>query len=505
MPTRKSKSGNSKGGRSKPSSRSKTLKLLENAHKRHEEIKVPDLPVVVNEETYDISTDLDSKFTQKFIENEERIKIALSKSGRHPIIKEKAQEFIDRQISPIRRQAAKDLIDNTHYITMREIFHIIEELILKTYARIDLSKEIYLYCGKNNKSFYFFACISLYFIKKHKLKMPNFVSVISINLLLEIEDCPLIIVDDASYSGAQLSNLLNDLFYGVVIEEKSPPSNIYVLLASVNDQSLSRLLKVPNSRSTRFLQYITFIDTPFHIMYLDEYKYNSLVREVGIERYFYINLYFNVFLAQHTNIALYLDHKVADMTSTYKNVYLYGPIVPPNYDINEVNQFYSEPVYLHQFFDRDINRELYADFLTENPIFLTEYPRYANIPLTFTSTDESYKSIIKSIPSFLIHKALTIDIQDREYSLNNDEIQLEFCPFIKGCNKSTKLKEIIKNQLVLNSKYLFFMFDLTAQSLNDYGEDLYTQTRKETRQVIKLLDSHRCPENWYKNGILQLI
>lgn len=502
MPTRKSKSGKS---RSKPSSRSTTLKLLEKAKKRHEEIKEPELAAVVNEETYDISTELDSKFTQKFIENEERIKIALSKSGRHPIIKEKAQEFIDRQISPIRRQAAKDLIDNTHYITMSEIFHIIEELILKTYARIDLRKEIYLYCGKNNKSFYFFACISLYFINKHKLKMPHFVTEISINLLLEIEDCPLIIVDDASYSGAQLSNLLNDLFYGVVIEEKKPPSNIYVLLASVNDQSLGRLSKVPNSKSQR-MGYITFIDSPFQIMYLDEYKYKSLVREVGIERYFYINLYFNVFLSKDTNIALYLDHKVADMTSTYKNVYVYGPIVPPNYDINEIHEFYVDPVYLHYNFDKNINRELYEDFLRENPTFLKENPRYANIPLTFTSTDESYKSIIRSIPSFLIDKALTLDIQDIEYSLNNnEEIQLEFCPFIKGCNKSTKLKEIIKNPLVLNSKYLFFMFDLTAQSLNDFSEDMYTQTRKETRQVIKLLDSHRCPENWYKNGILQLI
>jgi hypothetical protein len=509
MPTAKGKS----------KSKSKTVKLLERSEKKYknEESKIEKIKSeereknnklnAVNELVYDINTDLDNNFIKHFIQNKERLKIALSKSGRHSINKDKAQEFIDRQISPIRRQAAKDLIDNTHYITIKEIFNITEELILKTYKEIDLTREIYLYCGTNNKSFYFFSCISLYFIKKHKLKMPHFVADITRNFLIEIEDCPLIIVDDVSYSGSQLSHLLNDFFYAVVIEEGLPAPNIHVILASVNDQSLVRLLKVPTKMNLG--EHNNFIDSPFKINYLEKYKYKTLVRILGIERYFYLNLYFNVFLAQNTNIALYLDHKIADSTSTYKNVYVYGPIVPPNYDINQVTIFLDEPVYLHYFYDSDINNELYDTFLLDNPTFVIKNPKYEGIKLTFNNNDQNYKQILNEIPYFLIDKALEIDIQDREYSLSkikeSDEITLEFCPFINSCNKSNRLKEIIKDPLVLNSQYLFFMFDLNAIQFSEYDGDYFTHSRKITKQVIRLLDSHRCPENWYKNGILQLV
>ena len=500
MPKTKSKS--------KSLSKSKTLRLLERAHRKYEEMNRPEMnrPLnVVNESpNYDINRDLDNTFTKKFIENYERIKVALSKSGRHSINREKAQEFIDRQITPLRRQAAKDLIDNTHYISLKDIFNIVEELLLKTYAEIDITQPIYLYCGEHNKSFYFFACIALHFIKKHKLVMPHFVYDMTSNFLLKIKDCPLIILDDASYSGSQLSNMLNEMFYYVAIEEERPPPRIYALLASVNDQSLRRLSKVPTSKFKLSGEYNDFVESPFKIMYVEKYNYKSLVLILGIERYFYINLFFNAFLAENTNIALYLDHKVADMTSTYKNVYVYGPIVPPNYDLKQVDEAVMiQPIYLHYFFDSDVNRRLYENFLMENPMFEARQP---------TFNDSLYTSALKRMSSFLIDKALAIDIQDKPYSLNvnknnvnKDHITLEFCPFINGCNKSTKLKEIIKNPLVLESQYLFFMFDLNVTTNVREYENILTHSVKKTKEVIKLLDSHRCPENWYKNGILQLV
>ena len=48
-----------------------------------------------------------------------------------------AQSFIDSQITPLRRRAAKDLIDNTHYITLQDTIDIIYDLILRTYADIE--------------------------------------------------------------------------------------------------------------------------------------------------------------------------------------------------------------------------------------------------------------------------------------------------------------------------------------------------------------------------------
>lgn len=452
----------------------------ENKNEQNNEVKV-------KVSQYNITRDLDNQFQDKYIENLARIKIALKGSGRHQINKEKATEFINRQLSPIRRQAAKDLLDNTHYISLRETFQIIETLLLSLYEKIDTTKTIYLYCGDNNKSFYFFACIALYYIKKHKLKMPEFVTDITPEFLLEVQDCPIIIVDDVSYSGSQLSNMLNNIYYHICVEELLPPPNIYVLLTALNDVSLKRLNSVPITRIVTG-DYIKFIDSPFHIEYLEEKLFNSLVRVLGIERYFYINLFFNAFLSNETNIALYLDHKVADSTSTYKNVYLYGPIVPHDYDVLELIEIvFIEPVYSYQFFTKEINETLFANFLNDNPAFVSQ--------------SNEYISIYKEVVTFLIRKAKQLDIIDKPYTEH-----LEFVPFIEGCRKSHALKKIITDPDVLASQYLFFMFDngLSFSNLREY-EDIMIHPIKETRRIIKLLDSYRCPENWYKKGILKLI
>jgi hypothetical protein len=461
-------------------SKTYTRKLLEKAHsKRIKETKEP-----VNNATNNISHALDKRFQEKFIENFARIKIALKNSGKHSINKEKAQEFIEGQLSPIRRQAAKDLIENTHYISLRETFQIIESLLLSVYKKIDTTKTIYLYCGENTKSFYFFSCIALYYIKKHKLKMPEFVVDFTPTFLLEVQDSPIIIVDDVSYSGSQLSTMLNNIYYYMKIEKELPPPNIYVVLTALNDVSLRRLKNVPMTRSERGVN-IGLIESPFHIEYLEDKLFKSLVRVLGIERYFYINLFFNAFLSNETNIALYLDHKIADSISTYKNVYLYGPIVPHNYDLMELMDLvFITPVYSYQFFSQDINDGLFADFMKSNP--------------SFVKKGNSYATIYKDIVNFLIRKAVTQDVIDRPYTE-----QLQFVPFINGCSKSHALKEIITDPSVLNSQYLFFMFD-NSLNIREY-EDVMTSPMKEIRRIIKLLDSYRCPENWYKKGILQLI
>ena len=463
-------------------SKTYTRKLLEKAHSK----RIRETNEEVNNATnnYNISHDLDKHFQDKFIENFARIKIALKNSGKHSINKEKAQEFIEGQLSPIRRQAAKDLIENTHYISLGETFQIIESLLLSVYKKIDTSKTIYLYCGENTKSFYFFACIALYYIKKHKLKMPEFVVDFTQTFLIEVQDNPIIIVDDVSYSGSQLSTMLNNIYYYMKIEKELPPPNIYLILTALNDVSLKRLSNVPITRSQRG-DNLDFVDTPFHIEYVEDKLFKSLVRVLGIERYFYINLFFNAFLSNETNIALYLDHKIADSISTYKNVYIYGPIVPYNYNLMELMDLvFITPVYSYQFFSKDINDNLFADFMQSNP--------------TFIKKGNSYATIYKDIVNFLIRKAVQQDIIDRPYTE-----QIEFVPFINGCRKSHALKEIITDPSVLNSQYLFFMFD-NSLNLREY-EDAMTSPIKETRRIIKLLDSHRCPENWYKKGILQLI
>jgi len=506
MPTRKSKSRKTKSkSKSKSESKSRVVKILNKAKRRyttHEYNKIvhPEkrelYTIEENNEinrspTYNINKDLDNKFIEKFIENYPRLKIALEMSGKHSINKTKVTEFIEGQLTPIRRKTAQDLIDNTHYISLKDTFKIIETLLLSTYSKIDLDKTIYLHCGKNNKSFYFFACIALYYIKKHKLKMPEFVSELSPEFILESDDCPIIIVDDVSYSGSQLSNILNNLYYYRTVENRLPPSNIYVLLTALNDKSLERLSKVPTSRSRGFGIYGDFVDTPFDIVYLPNRLYNSLVCDIGIERYYYINLFFNAWLSSDTIIAMYLDHKIADSVSTYKNVYVYGPIVPYDYNILYINEqiMTINSLYAFRSFSDEINERLVADFLRENPDFVR-------------NPQHSFSTLLNEIQHFLTKKAIPLDEIDSLYDPNK---KLKFVPFINGCKDSTEIKQIINDIEVQQAQYLFFMFDMGVSSISDYDEDIFEQGKKKTKDFIKKINGFRCPKNWYKDGILQLI
>jgi len=494
---RKSKS------KSKSKSQSKTLARLQKVRLNPRLSIVPENNGSLNELTPFINT----TFLQNYEINIAKIKEALRDSGKHKINKENAKTFINEQLSPLRRQAAKDLIENTKYITLKETFNIVEELIMRVYSRIDTNQNIFLFCGDNNKSFYFFACIAYYFILKHKLKQPIFIKKIKNPLLDRLNEDTLIIVDDASYSGSQLGDMLDSMHYYVSIEQKRPPPNVEVLLTAVNTISLDVLSKVSTKKDSRGRP-IDFVQSPLHINVLDKYNYNALVVDIGIERYFYINLFFNVFLSHNTHIALYLDHKVANTTSTYKNAYVYGPIIPSTYNLRDVYTNImggGKPPYMYQRVPPEIKEGLYAQFIQENP----EYIPNANERIEY-----------KNILDYLMNKAIKTDILDRP-----SKPYINFSPFIEGCSRSTMLKSIIKNNLVKRSKYVFFMYDfdifkdgideehipfITSKKDDDFMKEYFPKyeplitNMEQTVEVINILDSFRCPKNFYKEGILRM-
>jgi hypothetical protein len=503
MPQTKSKSKS----RSKSKSKSRsTAKIVERLQKVREKTQLP--TVQENNGTLnEIKPLMNTTFLENYKINIAKIREALKDSGKHKINKENAETFINEQLTPLRRQAAKDLIDNTKYITLKETFNIVEELIMRVYSRIDTTQNIFLYCGDNNKSFYFFACIAYYFILKHDLKQPIFIKKIGNSLLDRLNEDTLIIVDDASYSGSQLGDMLDSMHYYVSIEQKRPPPNIEVLLTAVNTISLDVLSKVSTNKDSR-RRPIDFIQSPLHINVLDKYNYNALVVDIGIERYFNINLFFNVFLSHNTHIALYLDHKVANTTSTYKNAYVYGPIIPSTYNLRDVYTNImggGKPPYMYQRVPPEIKDRLYEQFIRENP----EFTPNANERINY-----------KNILDYLMNKAIKLDIIDKPA-----KPYISFSPFIQGCSRSTMLKNIIKNNLVKRSKYVFFMYDfdifkdgideehipfIESKKDDDYMREHFPTyetlitNMKQTVEVINILDSFRCPKNFYKEGILRM-
>jgi hypothetical protein len=250
-----------------------------------------------------------------------------------------------------------------------------------------------------------------------------------------------------------------------------------------------------------------FVPTPYEIMCLPERIYTSLPIAIGLERYFNINLFFNAILSSDTNIALYLDHKVADSTSTYKNVYVYGPIVPDTYDITQSRDYDLCKVCSFPNFTHEVRDNLIRDFIEDNPAFLNVKPN----PFPYNA------DIGRAITYFLHNKAIQRDIIDKPRYKRG----IQFHPFIQKCSKSTELKEIIDNPDIQNMQYLIFMHDVVKSidillgCMNGYSNEGYADPVlqaqedannraliRENLRLVDLLESHRCPSPFYKKGIL---
>lgn len=474
------------------------------------------LNVIYNENMENLDVDnecIDINFLHNYPKNMARIREALKESGKYKINKGNVEKFINEQLTPIRRQAAKDLIDSTIYIKLKDTMKIVEQLIHQIYQRYAAIGEIrkpYIYCGPPNKSFYFFSVIALHYIKKHGYQIPSFLKEMSDDFMRNF-DAPLIIIDDASYSGAQLAGLLGNLFYYRYINGM-PHLHITAALTALNTISLRKLSEVPTKKSFFMRREVdmVFAPTPFEIMCLPERIYTSLPIEIGLERYFNINLFFNAILSSDTNIALYLDHKVADSTSTYKNVYVYGPIVPDNYDITHSRDYELCKVCFFPNFTDQVRDGLIRDFIQDNPAFLQTVPN----PFPYTAQTG------RAISYFLHNKVIQRDIIDKPRYKRG----IQFHPFIQKCSNSSELKEIIHNPDIINMQYLIFMHDVVKSIDNLLGamdgytnegykdkslqaaEDVKNQSIIDKNlRLVELLESHRCPSPFYKTGLLKLI
>jgi hypothetical protein len=449
----------------------------------------------------------DTLFLKCFDVNLRQVQKAIKTySGKHSIDKTIARRFIDRQISEVRKQAARDLIENTIYITLEDVSSIIEELIIKLYSENDLnSKEkIYIYSGEKSKSFYFISILALHYIRKHNLKEPtHFLKNLNDEVFDGIGDSPLIIIDDVSYSGSQLSTMLNAVYYNRVVKNNKIVPDIYILLIALNHISKTKLEQVP-IKMTKSGSVLDETVSPFKLLYLPERLYTPLLFKIGIERYFYLNLFFSLFTNDCPYVSLYLDHKIADQASTYTNALLYGPIIPSNYDYK---QYFIANDYLIDFFVRDQylppneKDRLFSDFNELNGT-------------NFNKSTPNYR-----IVEYLFKKLSKIDIPEETINFN------QFEPFINGCNQNPKLLSNITDPEIINFDYDLFMVpngclegNVDKCVLNSHIElDAYLEsrfatpkdstdiTKKTAIEINKKINSVRCPISWYKKNEFKMV
>jgi len=456
---------------------------------------------------------IDSNFISCFDNNLTKIMDAIAMySGIHAIDPVKAREFIENQTSPIRREAAENLISNTHYITLQQVYDIVGELIEEVYSKFDESETIYLYSGYPEKSFYFLCVIALHHIRQKGYKEPVFIKTLGNELFDIAENSPIIILDDVSYSGSQLSELLKKIYYEQVYKRKKTPPNIYILLIALNDISKRQLSLVPSSeRRTRSGIYIDDLkESPFKLIYLEKYLYKPLISILGIEKYNYVKLLFASWLCfepfvELPCVSLYLDHKIADPVSTFTITLIYGQVPPSNTDFSYFNDLYQYP----------------PSFSHLDPI---EKDRL------LSELSEDFKSInnksITLLPKKIIEKFIKIDSE----TTDKPSTEILFYPFVSSCNQNRLLNEIIQDRKIKELDYFIFMLpqDCFADNncsisygnieeylnyknyLNSSGQSLsntkneFTETGLEIAELHKKITSFKCPVSWYKKGDLKM-
>ena len=241
-----------------------------------------------------------------------------------------------------------------------------------------INKNVYIYTTMwSDASNYYLTILLLSFIRKHGFNEPT--CIMDINSIIQ-ENAVLIVPDDVSYSGSQLSKYLDTIKNFRREQELHPDfEHIYVLLAGANRYSLSKLHK-PN------------------VTVLCDVVYPLLIDSIGLERYMYIKMFFSPWTMNQPLCSIYLDNKIADEFSTFKKVLMFGPIIPSDYNFNSyLNplslsiQMYRNLSELYLIEKPILTNNLLIDFINNNPEYNTFKNRW-NFS-NFGLDSEDYKSV----------------------------------------------------------------------------------------------------------------
>ena len=158
-------------------------------------------------------SEINTKFLEDYAKDLPLINNIIEKySGKHAINAEKSKQWIDAQPTETSRNAAENIIKHTVYVTLKETEELVYNIINTNYRQITESnpgKKVHFYVGEYNKSNYWLSILALKHIKELNLTEPTYYckSVTQAHISLDFDDI-LIYFDDMSYSGGQISHML---------------------------------------------------------------------------------------------------------------------------------------------------------------------------------------------------------------------------------------------------------------------------------------------------------
>jgi hypothetical protein len=380
------------------------------------------------------------------------IKEILTKpSGEHVVDPARVKSWVDAQASERRRIAAAALASNIRYITHHELIRHCETLMEKMYT--DPEKPISdtslkWFVGPKTKSSYFISLICYDIVIKTGKRPPD--KIICENLEYEeCTKCTLFYLDDMSYSGSQIYNLLLNIHVEAARHNPSfvntkkminmnkleaVPLDIRIGICVLTERA-EKQLSVFNYKFAYTRGIRGFGDKPIPNPYK---RYSSEILPdlntlLGDELFTDCLIYFNPY--SDSSCICYFDHKVADSNSTFTNVLRFG-VVPPtviNYNF----------IYEH------------------NERRFSIYKKYYT--------------------------------QEKE-SCDKEIVNTQFIPFITNCQP-------------IDARYLdrlqalpYHVFMIVSNG-NDEEYNMYNINTSKNRNLYNYKNSadHRCPKSWYKN------
>jgi hypothetical protein len=475
-------------------------------------------------------------------------------SGKHSINKEKAEEWINSQPFPEAQEAARNIIKHTKYITLKEVYNNIENLVINQYKTLvekneNLEKKIVMIVGKPEKSFFFISVLAVYFMKKHNLRIPDEFHSTFIDFNTNKTDI-IICFDDMSYTGSQMGEMLkNSIDYNSLCELCDYINKKYDEYKIINNEMNQYLKNIKEPKDMKKFdgeikilniqnKLINYLDKLINNLNLNYLEKDALREEIKKDLF---NLLSNI---QFPDINIFLlglnKHSLKKLTSFTKN-YTYIIFLSKVFEFHYENPFHinyyemiplieelvheKELYYIVYYFSFMIcpNVLLYYDFKIADTVstIANVYNYGAIVPENFDLYN--YFPLIKEIienNKILLNKSFdTLNAKERYnyliikyYTIPSNEpiftkTTISFYPFLNNCYQvysiinDTRMKD-------LNYLLMFITDDLDMEFIDEFLSDMsvieYSSRNISETEIILFIVLNEISKNNEKKSVEEI-
>jgi hypothetical protein len=268
---------------------------------------------------------MSTKITKKISKNS-----TIAKPNSYPINAKNVIKWLE-QSDPSIRHIANEFILKTTYINHNMFLKTYKKAIEEMISILDINVlQFFISIDDKNKSNYWIMQIIEKYVNSNKYK------IIIVSDFSKIDPSyPVIIADDASYSGSQMANTIEDNFQRTKLD-------IFILIPFMSNTAIDTIKKSYsdnlNEGSIMFLDKSIYIMKPIY----------ELIDKDKIELLFSYYTHNPKYIREYP---IYFDHKVADSYSSFPLIYTYG-IIPNNYNKQIIHDIQKKRLPIKNIFDK---------------------------------------------------------------------------------------------------------------------------------------------------------